>query len=61
MSPTQLKDPWLAQKIVKLLVETGFPATRLEIEITETSLFDNLSLAQSHRRIAQESGHPAGA
>lgn len=47
ISPTQLKDPWLAQKIVKLLVETGFPATRLEIEITETSLFDNLALAQS--------------
>ncbi len=47
ISPTQLKDPWLAQKIVKLLVETGFPADRLEIEITESSLFDNLSLAQS--------------
>ncbi len=47
ISPTQLKDPWLAQKLVKLLVETGFPATRLEIEITETSLFENLALAQS--------------
>ncbi len=47
ISPTQLKDPWLAQKIVKMLVETGFPANRLEIEITETSLFENLSLAQS--------------
>jgi diguanylate cyclase (GGDEF)-like protein len=47
ISPTQLKDPWLAQKLVKLLTETGFPATRLEVEITETSLFDNLALAQS--------------
>jgi diguanylate cyclase (GGDEF)-like protein len=47
ISPIQLRDQWLAQKIVKLLVETGFPANRLEIEITETSLFDNLSLAQS--------------
>jgi diguanylate cyclase (GGDEF)-like protein len=47
ISPSQLRDPWLAQKIVKLLVETGFPANRLEIEITETSLFENLSLAQS--------------
>jgi diguanylate cyclase (GGDEF)-like protein len=47
ISPAQLKDPWLAQKIVKLLVETGYPANRLEIEITESSLFDNLSLAQS--------------
>lgn len=47
ISPSQLKDPWLAQKIVKLLVETGFPANRLEVEITETSLFENLTLAQS--------------
>jgi predicted signal transduction protein with EAL and GGDEF domain len=39
ISPVQLKDPWLAQKIVKLLVETGFPANRLEVEITESSLF----------------------
>ena len=47
ISPTQLKDPWLAQKIVKLLVETGFPPQRLEVEITESSLFENLGLAQS--------------
>ena len=47
ISPMQLKDPWLSQKIVKLLVETGFPANRLEVEITESSLFENLALAQS--------------
>ncbi len=47
ISPFQLKDPWLSQKIVKLLVETGFPANRLEVEITESSLFKNLALAQS--------------
>ena len=47
VSPAQLKDPWLSQKIVKLLVETGFPAERLEVEITESSLFENLGLAQS--------------
>jgi diguanylate cyclase (GGDEF)-like protein len=47
ISPAQLKDPWLAQKIVKLLIETGYPANRLEVEITESSLFQNLSLAQS--------------
>ncbi len=47
ISPVQLLDPWLAQKIVKLLVESGFPPNRLEIEITESSLFENLSLAQS--------------
>jgi diguanylate cyclase (GGDEF)-like protein len=47
ISPSQLKDPWLAQKVVKLLVETGFPPERLEVEITESSLFENLGLAQS--------------
>lgn len=47
ISPVQLKDPWLAQKLTKLLVETGFPAERLEVEITESSLFENLGLAHS--------------
>ncbi|RDE06273.1 putative bifunctional diguanylate cyclase/phosphodiesterase [Sphingomonas aracearum] len=47
ISPWQLKDPWLAQKIIKVLTETGFPARRLEVEITESALFDNLALAQS--------------
>lgn len=47
ISPVQLKDPWLSQKIVKILLETGFPASRLEVEITESSLFKNLTLAQS--------------
>jgi diguanylate cyclase (GGDEF)-like protein len=47
ISPVQLRDPWLAQKLVKLLVETGFAPNRLEVEITESSLFDNLALAQS--------------
>jgi len=32
---------------VKLLTETGFSPNRLEVEITETSLFENLALAQS--------------
>jgi EAL domain-containing protein (putative c-di-GMP-specific phosphodiesterase class I) len=45
LSPVQLKDPLLAQRITKLLVETGFPAQRLELEITESSLFDDLDLA----------------
>lgn len=47
ISPIQLKDPWLAQKIAKLLAETGFPAERLEVEITESSLLENLSLVQA--------------
>lgn len=47
ISPWQLRDAWLAQKIIKTLTETGFPASRLEIEVTESALFDNLALAQS--------------
>ncbi|MGK6355516.1 putative bifunctional diguanylate cyclase/phosphodiesterase [Sphingomonas sp. DT-207] len=47
ISPWQLRDAWLAQKIIKLLTETGFPASRLEVEITESALFQNLALAQS--------------
>lgn len=47
VSAVQLRDAWLPQKIIKLLLETGFPAHRLEIEITERALFENLALAQS--------------
>jgi len=47
VSPVQLRDAWLPQKIIKLLLETGFPAHRLEIEITERALLENLPLAQS--------------
>jgi diguanylate cyclase (GGDEF)-like protein len=47
IAPSQLRDPWFAHKIVKLLVETGFPANRLEIEITESALVENMGVAQS--------------
>lgn len=47
VSPNQLADPHLAQKILKLLAETGFPARRLEVEITESSLFKNMEIARS--------------
>lgn len=47
IAPVQLKDPLLAQKIVQILAETGFPARRLEIEITESSLFENMNTAKA--------------
>lgn len=47
ISPQQLKDPWFSQRLTKLLVETGFPASQLEVEITESSLFENLPLVRS--------------
>jgi diguanylate cyclase (GGDEF)-like protein len=47
ISPTQLTDSWLAQRIVRLLAEAGFPADRLVVEITESSLFADLDLART--------------
>ncbi len=47
ISPRQLSDPWLAQRIVRLLNEYCFPADRFLVEITESSLFEDLELARS--------------
>ncbi|HEU4704531.1 MAG TPA: EAL domain-containing protein, partial [Sphingomicrobium sp.] len=41
VSPVQFRDPNLAAQIVKVLAATGFPASRLEIEITEGSLLED--------------------
>ena len=41
ISPVQFRDPQLAERVLKLLVETGFPARRLELEITEGSLIEH--------------------
>jgi EAL domain-containing protein (putative c-di-GMP-specific phosphodiesterase class I) len=41
ISPIQFRDPSLAEQILKLLSKTGFPANRLEIEITEGSLLED--------------------
>jgi diguanylate cyclase (GGDEF)-like protein len=47
ISPTQLADGWLAQRIVRILSETAFPADRLVVEITESSLFADIELAKT--------------
>ena len=47
ISPRQFTDSWLAQKIVRLLAETGFPAERLVVEVTESSLFADIDLART--------------
>jgi len=41
ISPVQFRDLRLAEQIAKLLTQTGFPAGRLEIEITEGSLLED--------------------
>src|SRR4029453_10846077 len=47
VSPSQFADGWLAERIVRILTETSFPAERLVVEITETSLFGDIDLARS--------------
>ena len=47
LSPRQLKDAWLAQKIIKVLTEANFAPNRLEVEVTEAALFDDLAVVQS--------------
>ena len=53
VSPVQFRDPQLAERIVQILTETGFPAGRLEVEITEGSLLEDraqaLTILQSLR------------
>jgi diguanylate cyclase (GGDEF)-like protein len=41
ISPVQFRDALLAEQILKMLSETGFPANRLEVEITEGSLLED--------------------
>ena len=47
ISPVQLRDPWFSQKLLKLLVEANFPPNRLEIEITESCLNENVGLVRT--------------
>jgi diguanylate cyclase (GGDEF)-like protein len=41
ISPVQFRDPALAAQVLKMLTEAGFPANRLEVEITEASLLED--------------------
>ncbi|HEX8641233.1 MAG TPA: EAL domain-containing protein [Allosphingosinicella sp.] len=45
VSPVQLKDRLFAQRVMKVLTETGFPAQRLELEITESAIFEDCDQA----------------
>ena len=46
ISAIQLQDPWFSQRILKLLVTHNFPPERLDIEITESCLQDNVALVR---------------
>ncbi|MDP2621904.1 MAG: EAL domain-containing protein [Hyphomicrobiales bacterium] len=46
-SQSQLRDQWLPERMLALLTETGFPATRIEVEITENSLVEDIDDARA--------------
>jgi EAL domain-containing protein (putative c-di-GMP-specific phosphodiesterase class I) len=45
ISPVQFRDSQLAERILKLLTETNFPPSRLEVEITESSFLEDRDTA----------------
>jgi diguanylate cyclase (GGDEF)-like protein/PAS domain S-box-containing protein len=47
VSPEHFVDPLLPVKLLAILSETGFPPTRLEIEVTETALVADLPSARA--------------
>jgi diguanylate cyclase (GGDEF)-like protein len=56
ISPQQLQDQWLPERILGILMETGFTPSRLEVEITETALINDLEAARSTLTSLQNSG-----
>ena len=47
IAPAELRDPRFAQRLLKLLVDAGVPPHRLDIEITELCLIENLPMVRS--------------
>ncbi|KJC44728.1 hypothetical protein UP06_18915 [Bradyrhizobium sp. LTSP857] len=47
VSPVQLRDPTLGLRLLSILAQTGFNPRRLEIEITESALVENIEVAQT--------------
>jgi diguanylate cyclase (GGDEF)-like protein len=47
ISPVQLRDPWFSQKLLKMLVRHNFPPQRLDVEITESCLHENIGVVRT--------------
>ncbi|KQP31819.1 diguanylate cyclase [Methylobacterium sp. Leaf104] len=56
ISPLQLRDPHLPKQILGILNEAGFAPGRLEIEITETALVNDLEAARTALQALQTFG-----
>jgi EAL domain-containing protein (putative c-di-GMP-specific phosphodiesterase class I) len=46
-SPVSLRDPTVGLRILSILAQTGFSPRRLEIELTESALVENIGVAQN--------------
>jgi len=47
ISPSQVRDQWFPEKVLRTLKETGFPAQRLEIEVTESAMIGDMERAKA--------------
>ncbi len=47
ISPVQLRDPWFAQRLLKMLLEAQMPPNRVDLEITEHCLNEDMALVRS--------------
>ncbi len=56
VSPTQFAEPQLATRILAILRETGMSPARLELEITENALVDEVSSARQSLIALREAG-----
>jgi diguanylate cyclase (GGDEF)-like protein len=56
ISGSQLRDPAVGLRILAILAETGLNPRRLELEITETALVENMTVAQNVINHLREAG-----
>jgi diguanylate cyclase (GGDEF)-like protein len=47
ISPSQVRDQWFPEKVLRTLRETGFPARRLEVEVTESAMIGDVARAKT--------------
>jgi len=46
VSPKDLRNPWFSERLLATLTKGGFPASHLEVEITENSIIEDLAASQ---------------
>lgn len=56
VSPLQLRDPWLASRLLAILTEAGIAPGRLIVEVTENAVIDDMMKAQEIFSSLQSAG-----